>query len=494
VKHALGAQEHRREVGGHEGPQRDRDRRAYRRRGALRAEQRAVRERARERLGGPRVEVVGVVGDEHRARFEEAAEARVDGDHHLVEAARVERVEAAEAGLERRERRRPARGAGAHAAAGLEGRHGLAERARAPRARDAHEVGRAAREGGVDEGAHGPVAAEARGLDAHEARHAVGAAVAPQHADHVGGAVGPRLGVPAQEGVDDLAGHAGRVGGARPQRLGGAKHPRVHHGRERLALEGRAAREGFEEHHAEGVEVGAGADGLARHLLGREVGRRAHDLAGDLGVHLEGRERDAEVEHGGAPRGVDEHVGGLEVAVHHARGVDAPERLEEGHRGLDELLPRARRGAAREGRAVDAVHHHEGPLGVGALVEEAHHAGHVQEAQRGDLAAHARGAGAPRRVAQELPRHLGAGERVEGGPHLAVASAADGVQQRVAAPHGARHARRSGLDGRRGIVDGAGRWQRPVAAVTLMRPDHGAHYTDEPSLRREPLPWAREVA
>jgi hypothetical protein len=45
-----------------------------------------------------------------------------------------------------------------------------------------------------------------------------------------------------------------------------------------------------------------------------------------------------------------------------------------------------------------------------------------------------------------------------------------------------------------GIVDGAGRWQRPVAAVTLMRPNHGAHYTDEPSLRREPLPWAREVA
>ena len=108
-----------------------------------------------------------------------------------------------------------------------------------------------------------------------------------------------------------------------------------------VADERRPADEHLVEHDAERVDVAPAVDVEALGLLGREVGRGAHDQAGlgDLVVEIADRPRDAEVGHLHLAVGGDEHVAGLDVAVHDAVAVRVGERL--GDVGSD-LAPRCR--------------------------------------------------------------------------------------------------------------------------------------------------------
>ncbi len=131
------------------------------------------------------------------------------------------------------------------------------------------------------------------------------------------------------------------------------------------AREGQAPREGLEEDHADGVEIGAFVEGLAARLLWGQVGEGAEERAGA------GPRRAREHRRGGAYLGeaeVDENevvsagaaghqaVGRLEVAVEDAEGVQGGEGVEELED--EESCTRPGQGAGEdevaEGRAVDA--------------------------------------------------------------------------------------------------------------------------------------------
>ena len=106
----------------------------------------------------------------------------------------------------------------------------------------------------------------------------------------------------------------------------------------RLGVERQRAGEQLVEHDPDRVEVGARVDRVALRLLGREVLRRAHDRAG-LG-HVGGAgARDPEVGDLRAPLVVDDHVVGLDVAVHDPAPVREARRLED----LDHQVDRERR-------------------------------------------------------------------------------------------------------------------------------------------------------
>ena len=101
-------------------------------------------------------------------------------------------------------------------------------------------------------------------------------------------------------------------------------------------------------------------------LLGRDVGGRAHDLAGLRERHALGRAGDAEVGHLDPAVGGDEEVGGLHVAVHDPGGVRDAEgdgRLGEqvlGDGGV-ERGPRSQQGGER--LALDELHDQVGARG-----------------------------------------------------------------------------------------------------------------------------------
>ena len=155
------------------------------------------------------------------------------------------------------------------------------------------------------------------------------------------------------------------LGGLRPH---GAVDPRAQRRREILALalerrehgahapgrRGRRpradrvhARKRLVERDPEAVEVAAVVDPLALGLLGRHVGERAHDIAGARERLVPGEVRDAEVRElghagGSAGRIGDQHVLGLDVAVHDAALV----------RVLERAAQREPDGPARRGRSA----------------------------------------------------------------------------------------------------------------------------------------------
>jgi hypothetical protein len=94
------------------------------------------------------------------------------------------------------------------------------------------------------------------------------------------------------------------------------------------ALERHLAGQGFVEHRAERVEVGAFVDALAARLLGRHVRGRSHHArfhrAMRVWMQLEG---DAEVEHDRAAVARHQHVVGLQVAMELAGGVHREQAL-----------------------------------------------------------------------------------------------------------------------------------------------------------------------
>ena len=138
-------------------------------------------------------------------------------------------------------------------------------------------------------------------------------------------------------------------------------------------VEGRLAREGLVEHHADAVHVRGRANRLAgEDLLRRHVRRRPDEAgvggrgdAAQIGGH-------AEVEHDHAAGLGHEHVRGLQVAVDDPRAM---ERVEAAHELPHRLAqagfvvarrPAVRRGGAHVAKEVDAVDelHREEPLSL----------------------------------------------------------------------------------------------------------------------------------
>ena len=155
---------------------------------------------------------------------------------------------------------------------------------------------------------------------------------------------GPRLGIGAQELHAELGEVARRVGDHvgrrhRRERLLGRDDL------QRLARERHVAGERLVEHHAHAVPVGRRPDGLPRGLLGRHVVDRAEDvehprllLRRRLGHQARSR---------GAPPALrrDQHVGGLDVAVHLAGLVQRVQPVGElAQRGAQPLLVARPRG------------------------------------------------------------------------------------------------------------------------------------------------------
>ena len=127
-----------------------------------------------------------------------------------------------------------------------------------------------------------------------------------------------------------------------------------------LALVGRNARERVVEHAAQGVDIGAGVEALAADLLGRDVAQRPDPtaVARRAGVrgHAFGQPEVGEVR---VVVGAQQHVGGLDVAVHDAARV----RRVEGARDLGDDVRGACRVQALLGaheraqvRALDVAH------------------------------------------------------------------------------------------------------------------------------------------
>ena len=142
-------------------------------------------------------------------------------------------------------------------------------------------------------------------------------------------------------------------------------------GRDRgVGVEGPVPGQALERHHAERVDVGCGRRGGAAGLLGREVLRRAHHLAGGGQAEAVGGAGDAEVGDLHLPVGRDQQVGRLHVAVHDAgpvRGADRVGRLGHqvaDHLGVERLAAAQQR---RERLPVDELHHEERARQAGAV-------------------------------------------------------------------------------------------------------------------------------
>jgi len=103
------------------------------------------------------------------------------------------------------------------------------------------------------------------------------------------------------------------------------------------------AREGFQQHQAKGVNVGRPADRLAGDLFRRQIGGGAHGVPGAGGPGGVGEQAgDAEVGQLGPMLAAQEHVAGLDVAVHDVVGVYVGERLGDLDADGADLLVRER--------------------------------------------------------------------------------------------------------------------------------------------------------
>ena len=117
-----------------------------------------------------------------------------------------------------------------------------------------------------------------------------------------------------------------------------------------LALERLLAGEHLVHHDADRVDVAAGVGDAAGHEFGGEVGDRAEQGGAGRGVRA-GRAGEAEVADLDAPVVGEQHVLGLEVAVHDAGLVRGREAGEHGLGDVDRLLGGERSVLLRAGRA-----------------------------------------------------------------------------------------------------------------------------------------------
>ncbi len=167
------------------------------------------------------------------------------------------------------------------------------------------------------------------------------------------------------------AGEAGRdegreriVDGRKQAEIGRrALEPREGGGDRRRSGEGRRPREQLEEHEPERVHVRARVRRAPLDLLGRHVHRRPDRARRAVrGAFVELRPRDAEVREHDSPAAFDEHVRGLEVAVHDPRGMCGREALgdrePDRQRAFGREPPLAREHRLQV-RSVDELHREE---------------------------------------------------------------------------------------------------------------------------------------
>jgi hypothetical protein len=145
------------------------------------------------------------------------------------------------------------------------------------------------------------------------------------------------------------------------------------------------------EHDAGRVDVAAGVGAAAFELLGGEVGDRADEHAAGLAglPRADDGARQAEVGDLHHAVDADEHVLGLDVAVHDARPVRGGEagqhRLEDGE-GLRDREPAARGEQVAQRAAAHELHDEEDQTLVAALVADRHHVDVAEHRRRTCLA------------------------------------------------------------------------------------------------------------
>jgi len=226
--------------------------------------------------------------------------------------------------------------------------------------------------------------------------------------------------------------------------------------RECLALERVRALAADElvEHEAQRVHVALRVDltGTTLGLLGAHVLQRADQLARarharPFAIGVVERARDAEIDHLGNTRGVDEHVAGLQVAVDDTLGVPVSDRsahvTEQRNRlGRRKLARAHERGDGQ--RILDQLHRQvrRRPVDAGRedlrdrrVVHPREQLGFLREAPRGRSVRERR---------QDLERDLPVGMALLGFVHATHAARADAAHETEAADHRARRERDRG--------------------------------------------------
>ena len=189
------------------------------------------------------------------------------------------------------------------------------------------------------------------------------------------------------------------------------------------------------QHHAQRPHVASRAERISFDLLGAGVGRGHRLRGGDqLGVAVQ-QARDAEIQQLGLPRGIDEQIGRLDVAMDHQTLV----RI--GHRGTDlqeqpdatAHIQRMRLAPAVDALAIDIFHRQERlALGIAAGVDQIRDVGVIQAGENALLFLEPRLLG-ERPEAQALQRHAQAHSAgiALGQPNHAHAALADALDQAI---------------------------------------------------------------
>ena len=214
----------------------------------------------------------------------------------------------------------------------------------------------------------------------------------------------------------------------------------------RAALDrvGRPAAQQLVQHHPERIHIGTDAEPLPLHLLRARVARRQGAGRGLCRLILAPEDRfgdqrrDAEIQQLRLALGVDQHIGGLEVAVHDERGVRVLHRLQDLHEerhprpGIETLLV----AVPVEVDALDILDGEERSTSlVDAGVVEPRDVGMVERTEDVPLALHARRQalrpGELRQLEGQFALELAVGALSQ--PDRALAAAADAIEDPVGA-------------------------------------------------------------
>ncbi|BAH94728.1 Os09g0572550, partial [Oryza sativa Japonica Group] len=148
-------------------------------------------------------------------------------------------------------------------------------------------------------------------------------------------------------------------------------------------VDGAAAGDDLEEDDAEAVDVGAGGELAGESVLGGAVAVGAHDAGGDVGLVADGADLgEAEVGEAGLEGGVEEDVGGLEVAVDDGGTSCVVQVLKAAGGALRDAHPsgpvqsRGARGQVKQvvlqGAAGHVLVHQDAVVAVGAVPQQRH--------------------------------------------------------------------------------------------------------------------------